>query len=115
MNRRSLFQALSAFALALVLPPVRAAKASLRRLVNPSWYDGRRPWEHLAVPEHMPASSELYGGRRVCRMLNPVKAPRANIADSEAYLRILLESGGSSHSWLLEEELPRTKRESGET
>lgn len=88
MNRRFILKAFGALTATLLLPPIRAAKARFRRLVNAKWSGDRRHWEHLVVPE--PVAT---GGADVCRMLNPAKAPRTNIAHSETYNAAILRTG----------------------
>lgn len=84
MNRRSLFKAFGAVAAGLFMPPVRAVGARVRRLVNPVWRVGTPLWEHLAIPEPVSASGlspEYAVAHRVCRVLNPAKAPRSPVRD----------------------------------
>lgn len=79
MNRRLLFKTIGALVVGAFLPPLRTAKAKLRRLINPSWRTGERYWEHLAYPEPTTASAispdEEAVAHNVCRVLSPAKAP----------------------------------------
>jgi len=87
MNRRSLFQALGAVALGLLLPPVRTAKAFSRRLVARA-----ARWRHHPSPAWLDA----YGGHHVATVSRSSQATRVNVADEGVFRATLADTEAES-------------------